>query len=217
MFSFISKNALLLALFAAVTTFFTASVVSLTHDRIKQNIIDSRLKSLHEVLPDHYFDNDLLVDQLTLSASALLGTKETSIAYLAMKNKQPSAIILSAVAPDGYNGKINLLIGITWQGVITGVRVVPPHSETPGLGDAIEIKKSNWITGFDGHSLSNTKELQWAVKKDGGEFDQFTGATITPRAVVKAVKNSLSYFQKEKQLIYKKYLNTHIQSINMDK
>jgi electron transport complex protein RnfG len=107
-------------------------------------------------------------------------------------------VILQAVAPEGYGGSINLLVGIDSQGAITGVRVIPPHFETPGLGDAVEVQKSPWILSFNGKSLANTPESRWWVKKDGGEFDAFTGATITPRAVVDAVYKALQYFDANK-------------------
>lgn len=208
MWSFISKNAMALALFAAGTTFFTALVVQLTESRIEKNIIESRLKSLQQVLPAEYFDNDILTSSIGVPPNKLLGQKQSVEAYIAQRDGQPSAVILPVVAPDGYNGKINLLVGISWQGVVTGVRLVPPHHETPGLGDAIEEKKSDWILSFDGKSLQSPKAQQWAVQKDGGVFDQFTGATITPRAVVKAVKNGLIYFEREKDNLYKRYISS---------
>lgn len=214
MLSFISKNALALALFAAGTTFFTALVVQLTESRIAENITKSRLNKLNEVLPSAYFDNDILDSVVDIKPHKLLGQKKTAQAYMALKNQKPSAVILPVVAPDGYNGKINLLVGISWAGVVTGVRVIPPHQETPGLGDAIEVKKSDWILSFDGKSLRKPTAERWAVKKDGGIFDQFTGATITPRAVVKAVKNSLEFFEQDKQRIYKQFISSTVEPVS---
>lgn len=114
--------------------------------------------------------------------------------------------MITAVAPEGYNGNIYLLVAIKIDGTLSGVRVVS-HKETPGLGDGIETSRSNWILSFNGKSLDNLTNKQWAVKRDGGDFDQFTGATITPRAVVKAVNNALHYFKKNKVKIFemKKY------------
>jgi electron transport complex protein RnfG len=109
---------------------------------------------------------------------------------------------MEATAPEGYGGAIELLVGVNANGEITGVRVVPPHNETPGLGDKIETKKSDWIYSFDGKSLTNPKPEGWAVKKDGGDFDSFTGATITPRAVVDAVYNALAWYQANRSTLY---------------
>ena len=114
---------------------------------------------------------------------------------------QPVALAMEPVAPDGYGGAIKLLVAIAYDGSVLGVRVVN-HQETPGLGDAIEIAKSKWVTEFNGRSLSNLDAKAWHVKKDGGTFDQFTGATITPRAVVKAVYHCLEYFKTNRDKLF---------------
>jgi electron transport complex protein RnfG len=114
--------------------------------------------------------------------------------YRARKYGWPVAVVLAPVAPDGYNGTIRLLVAIKMDGTLAGVRVIQ-HRETPGLGDAIEAERSDWILGFDGKSLNDPVQEKWKVKRDGGDFDQFTGATITPRAVVKAVNKALLYFR----------------------
>ena len=113
----------------------------------------------------------------------------------------PVAVVLALIAPDGYGGPIKLLVGINADGSLAGVRVVN-HHETPGLGDAIDTRRSNWILGFTGRSLGDPSPAQWAVRKDGGVFDQFTGATITPRAVVKAVKRALVYFEAHRDTLF---------------
>ena len=122
-----------------------------------------------------------------------LGHRSPQSAYLALKGGEPSALILPVTAPDGYSGAIHLLVGIFADGRLAGVRVLS-HKETPGLGDKIELAKSDWVRSFEGKSLSDPGEDRWAVKKDRGDFDQFAGATITPRAVVKAVHGALRYF-----------------------
>ncbi|MGE4405805.1 electron transport complex subunit RsxG, partial [Pseudomonas sp.] len=127
----------------------------------------------------------------------LLGNKSPLPAYIAIKDGRPSAVILQAIAPDGYSGAIHLLVGIWADGRVAGVRVLG-HRETPGLGDRIELTKSPWIRSFDGKSLENPQADGWAVKKDRGTFDQFAGATITPRAVVGAVHRALQYFDVHK-------------------
>lgn len=190
----VSRNSIILGIFAVITTGMVVLTANLTRDSIARAVEATLKKSLFEVMPRERLDNDLLNDQISLPADKLLGTKVAKTAYVASHSGEPSGIILQAIAPEGYGGSINLLVGIDADGAITGVRVIPPHSETPGLGDAIELQKSQWILSFNGKSLANTPEPRWRVKKDGGEFDSFTGATITPRAVVDAVYKALQYF-----------------------
>lgn len=197
----VSRNSIVLAIFAVITTGLVVFTANLTREPIARAVEETLKKSLFEVMPRERLDNDLLNDQLMLDADKLLGTRSAKAAYLARLQGQPAGAILQVVAPEGYGGSINLLVGVDANGVITGVRVIPPHFETPGLGDAIEVQKSDWIRDFDGKSLQNTPEPQWRVKKDGGEFDAFTGATITPRAVVDAVYKALQYFDAHKQVI----------------
>ena len=194
----VSRNSIVLAIFAVITTGLVVLTANLTREPIARAVEETLKKSLFEVMPRERLDNDLLNDQISLPADKLLGTKVAKTAYVASHSGEPSGIILQAIAPEGYGGSINLLVGIDADGAITGVRVIPPHSETPGLGDAIELQKSRWILSFNGKSLANTPEPRWRVKKDGGEFDSFTGATITPRAVVDAVYKALQYFDANK-------------------
>ncbi|MEZ5508909.1 MAG: electron transport complex subunit RsxG [Gammaproteobacteria bacterium] len=194
----VSRNSIILGIFAIATTGMIVLTANLTRDSIAKAVEDTLKKSLFEVMPRDRLDNDLLNDQLSLPADKLLGTKSAKAAYVAKQHGDPTGVILQAVAPEGYGGSINLLVGIDSQGAITGVRVIPPHFETPGLGDAVEVQKSPWILSFNGKSLANTPESRWWVKKDGGEFDAFTGATITPRAVVDAVYKALQYFDANK-------------------
>ena len=195
----VSRNSVLLGIFAIVTTGMIVLTANLTKDSIAKAVEETLKKSLFEVMPRERLDNDLLNDQVPLAADKLLGTKSEKVAYVARMEGQPSGAILQVVAPEGYGGSINLLVGVDASGAVTGVRVIPPHYETPGLGDQVEIQKSPWVLNFNGKSLQNTSEGQWRVKKDGGEFDSFTGATITPRAVVDAVHKALLYFDANKQ------------------
>ena len=197
----VSRNSILLGIFAIVTTGMIVLTANLTKDSIAKAIEDTLKKSLFEVMPKERLDNDLLNDQVTLQADKLLGTKAAKVAYVSRKDGQPNGAILQVVAPEGYGGSINLLVGVDADGAVTGVRVIPPHYETPGLGDQVEIQKSPWVQSFNGKSLNNLTEQQWHVKKDGGSFDSFTGATITPRAVVDAVHKALLYFDANKQVI----------------
>lgn len=189
------KNSLVLALFAAVTVAIVAITQQSTESRIAQAERDAQIRALGEILPAHSYDNALLDNVIYLNES-LLGHRKDTPAYLASMNGQPAAVILQANAADGYSGTIQLLVGIMVDGTLSGVRVIH-HKETPGLGDHIDLAKSSWITNFDGKSLSNPEERGWAVKKDHGDFDQFAGATITPRAVVTAVHKALQYFDQQ--------------------
>lgn len=182
--------AVILAAFALTATGLVSWVEQKTARRIADNEHHYLLQQLKTIVPAREFDNDLVNDTLSIPANALLGNTQPSMAYVARRNGQISAVIFNVVAPSGYSGPIYLLVGVKRNGELAGVRTVK-HKETPGLGDAIEEQKSDWILGFAGKTLDN---VGWNVKKDGGDFDQFTGATITPRAVVKAVHNTLRYF-----------------------
>ena len=188
------RAALLLAAAAIVTVGVVATVNDLARPRIEANERAQRVAQLAEVLGGTRYDNDLLRDVVTVRDPGRLGTDEPLPVYRATLAGRPVAAIITTVAPDGYAGSIRLLVGIGADGHLLGVRVVA-HSETPGIGDAIDERKSTWIDGFRGRSLGNPALDRWHVKKDGGDFDQFTGATVTPRAVVRAVLNALLYFE----------------------
>jgi electron transport complex protein RnfG len=196
-------SAVLLGLFAIVGTSMVAIIYGATEERIAANERAFLLKSLHILIPPEQHDNDLFNDVITVQDKELLGTAKPVRVYRARRDKQPIAAIINAVAPDGYSGNIELLVAIRYDGTLAGVRVVK-HKETPGLGDAIDASKSDWILGFNGRSLSNPDKKGWAVKRDGGIFDQFTGATISPRAVVNAVHRSLLYFSEHRDELFDK-------------
>lgn len=165
-----------------------------TQDAIRQRLAEDLKNSLAEVVPDDLHDNNLLEDTVTLpSAEFNIGGEQTTV-YRARKIGVTTAVCFKFTAPDGYSGAINMVMGVDREGNILGVRVIN-HAETPGLGDKIEANKSDWIFKFAGHSLANTSPRQWAVKKDGGLFDQFAGATITPRKSVQAIHRGLQFFQ----------------------
>ena len=193
------RNSLILGLFAIVTVGLVAFTQQSTVDRIAQAERQARVDALAQILPDGSYDNALLDSQRELQ-HALLGPRPVPV-WVGTLQDQPSAVILQVVAPDGYSGAIHLLIGILADGRLSGVRVIS-HKETPGLGDRIELAKSPWIRGFDGKSLNQPEASGWAVKKDGGQFDQFAGATITPRAVVKAVHQALQYFDAHREELF---------------
>lgn len=190
------KNAIVLGLFAIATVGVVAAIQQGTAPRIAAAEREAQVQALAQILPAGSYDNHLL-DNSRLVQDALLGNKNPAPVYLATLSGKPSAVILQVTAPDGYSGSIKLLVGILADGRLAGVRTLQ-HRETPGLGDKIELTKSRWILGFNDKSLSQPDEAGWAVKKDGGQFDQFAGATITPRAVVKAVHKALQYFDQHK-------------------
>jgi electron transport complex protein RnfG len=192
-----TTTALALLVFAVVGAALLSGTFTLTRSTIEETERQAKLKLIAQTLPAGSFDNDPIADTLALAPDPRLGLKRPGQAYLARLGGQPVAVVMEAVAPDGYAGDIRLLVGILADGRISGVRVTA-HKETPGLGDYIEIAKNNWIRGFEGRSLSNPAAEGWAVRKDGGAFDYMAGATITPRAVVKAVRRALDYFDANK-------------------
>ncbi len=198
----ISLNSLVLGAFAM----FTAAVLAITFINTKDKIAEEERraaqKALLEIIPQERHDNDLLSDTWSIPPRLLkeLGIKESAAnIHIAKSRGKPVAVIIPATAPDGYSGDIKLIIGINLDGKIAGVRALA-HRETPGLGDKVDIKKSGWILSFNQKSLDKPTEEKWKVKKDGGQFDQFTGATITPRAVVNRVKQTLEFFNINKTL-----------------
>lgn len=201
----ITKNSLILGAFALVT----AGVLAVTHLQTKNKIALAERKAaqaaLLEILPAHTHDNDLLTDTWNIPESlrSNLNVPASSNIHIARQSGVPTAAIIPSVATDGYSGDISFIVGIEKSGRIAGVRVLS-HKETPGLGDKVDIKKSDWILGFNSKSLTNPSIANWKVVKDGGTFDQFTGATITPRALVKQIATTLSFFEKNQDNIFSK-------------
>ncbi len=191
--------AVLLA-FALLGTGVLAYTYEITRSRIEHNEELAKLSLLAQTLPRDLYDNNPVEDTITVPPDDLLGTSDALPAYIATKHGRATAVVLQAIAPDGYGGPIDLLVAVRADGEITGVRVVSEH-ETPGLGDYIEITRSPWITLFDKTSLSRIPDDGWRVQKDGGVFAYRTGATITPRAVVKAVHHALLYFREHRQAL----------------
>lgn len=190
-----------LLFFTVIGTTILAFTFNLTHEKIAQSEAAAKLKLINQVVPNALYDNDLLKDAITLPASTQLGTEHDTVAYRGRLQSQPTVVVLEAVAPDGYAGKIGLIVAINYEGTINGVRVVT-HKETPGLGDYIDIAKNKWIGVFAGASHQRYQEDGWKVKKDGGQIDYMAGATITPRAVAKAVHNALHYFEENRDKLF---------------
>jgi len=194
--SSLRKSIVGLVLFALVTAGAVSVTKLLTAERIEDNRALAAARLLLELAPPEE-GYQLDIDQtIQLPAAPELGHQEAFSAHLAYKDDQPALLILPVIAPDGYTGNIELLVALKPDGRVQGVRVTR-HLETPGLGDKIEEQKSDWIHSFVGRSLEDPEPEGWTVKKEGGDFDQFTGATITPRAVVHAVKRSLIWYQQQ--------------------
>ncbi|MCE2573759.1 electron transport complex subunit RsxG [Motilimonas eburnea] len=208
---FVSKNGLILAIFAIVSTAVVAITSSLTKPIIDKQIEAQLIANISELIPAEQYNNDLFASCFYSESPSLLGTTEPVQTWLAKQDEHPVGLAIEAVAPNGYNGNIRLLVGIWYDGSIAGVRVLE-HKETPGLGDKIELAKSDWITKFSGYVLESEQDARWAVKKDGGQFDAFTGATITPRAVVTAVKNTLLFYQRNRDHLYQQTGNCGVKS-----
>ena len=193
--------ALILSGFALVGTGLVAVTYTSTKDIIAEAQRAALEASLNQLVPADRYDNRVTEDRIDVIAPEWLGTDQPVTVYRARKNGQPVALFATPLAPDGYSGPIQLLVGVHADGTLAGVRVLA-HKETPGLGDAIEERRSPWILAFAGKSLTDPSPEQWKVKKDGGVFDQFTGATITPRAVVKATRRFLEYFQGHQESLF---------------
>ncbi|MCW8863413.1 MAG: electron transport complex subunit RsxG [Colwellia sp.] len=198
----VQKNSQILALFAIACTAIVGLVNELTKDQIKAQAQRQLLNTLHSIIEPHRYDNDITQDCVNFSSAPLEQQINSTMqtAYIARQAGKAVAIAMTNTAPDGYNGDIDLIVAINMDDSINGVRVLK-HKETPGLGDKVELRKSNWITNFNGKEIESDKDKRWAVAKDDGMFDQFTGATITPRAVVKSVKQTLLYFKANKHAL----------------
>ena len=197
----ITITAAVLLLFALIGTLLVALTYEGTREQIAANEREALLRKLNLLVPPERYDNAIFEDTTQVINDHLLGTMEPVTVYRARRGSEPVALVIAPVAPDGYSGTIRLLVGINHDGSLAGVRILA-HRETPGLGDKIEAERSDWILGFDGRSLDNPPLESWRVMRDGGAFDQFTGATITPRAVVNAVRISLIYYRVNRETLF---------------
>jgi Na+-translocating ferredoxin:NAD+ oxidoreductase subunit G len=200
------RTAVILFVFVIVFTGLLASAYLWTLPALEASAAEEKMKLIDEVLPRSAYDNDLLKDTVAVPASPLLGSDEPTTVFRARQGGQPVALVLEAVAPDGYSGKIRLIMAIRADGALAGVRVTQ-HKETPGLGDYIEPKKDKnkerpWITQFNGLAYAAVSDKEWKVKKDGGRFDSIAGATVTPRAVVKAVRKATKFVTENQDALY---------------
>ena len=214
-----TKNGLILAIFAIITTGLIALTFFGTKNQIALQQQQKLLSILNAVIDENSYDNNIQLDCALVTSAELLGSNQPQHIYRATKQGQAVAAAIETTAPDGYSGKIQLVVGITssqaGSATVTGVRVLE-HKETPGLGDKVDLRISNWVLDFDNQSYSEEIATNWAVKKDGGQFDQFTGATITPRAVVSAVKLSIDYYLANQAAIFNAVNECAVNTISED-
>lgn len=196
-----AKPVVVLVLLAAGLTALIAVVAGITRERIVHNEQAWITQRLDALVPPAMHDNDLLADSIAVTSPDLLGSAQPVRIYRARRGGAPVAALIRAIAPDGYRGPIELLVAIGQDGRLIGVQVIR-HNETPGLGDAFESRDVHWLGRFRGRSLTDPPTQRWTVRRDGGDFDAFTGATITPRAIIKAVRNALDYYQRNSQRIF---------------
>lgn len=194
-------NAAILIALTALLAGVLALVARQTHDKIERNAAAWILQRLDTLIPAAAHDNDLLADHIDVTSPEILGIADVVPIYRARLRGQPVAAVMRTVAPDGYRGPIELLIAVHYDGTLIGVQVIR-HKETPGLGDAFEHRDRGWLERFRDRSLVNPLPQRWTVRKDGGEFDEFTGATITPRAIVKATRRALEYYAANRDHIF---------------
>jgi Na+-translocating ferredoxin:NAD+ oxidoreductase subunit G len=195
------RSAIALVVLAVLIGLALSSIQSLTRDQVLRNQQSWLLQRLDALVPPAAHDNDLLKDSVSVTSTDLLGTPDPVILYRARNHGQPVAAIVHTIAPNGYRGPIDLLVAIAADGSLLGVQVLR-HNETPGLGDAFEQDNGAWIGKFRGKTLEHPAQQRWTIRKDGGEFDAFTGATITPRAIVKSVRQALEYYRANRSQIF---------------
>lgn len=199
------KHAVITAGIMVVFSLVGTALLAFTHESTKGPIaaseIAKKMKEFDEVLPSSEHNNSLTNDTVKIPQGGELGNREDTLAYIAKLDGKPQAVILETTAHDGYSGDIKLLLAVRVNGTVAGVRVIT-HKETPGLGDYIDIAHGNWIKSFDGLSITTRPDMQWKVKKDGGQFDYMAGATITPRAVVKAVHQAVTFVGQHQSMLF---------------
>lgn len=194
------RSAAILALCFVLAVALLTTIHWLNQSKIAESEQAMLMRSLTAVLPPEPFDNDPVSSRRRHTAPAL-GSSEPLDLYVVFNNQQPLAAVVEIVAPDGYNGDIRILLGIHYDGRIIGARVIE-HRETPGLADDMEVRRSNWILNFKDRSLSQSEAIAWDVKARGGQFDAFTGATITPRAIIRSIYSALQWYEQNREFVF---------------
>ncbi len=191
----------MLASIAAICTALVAATYQLTEDRIAANQKALLEKALQPALAGVFYDSSVSESRLVVQPPHELPGNDAAIIYRVFAQQEPVAALFAVTARNGFSGPIRILVGIGFDGTVTGVRILK-HRETPGLGDKIESARTDWIFQFDGRSLGNPTITGWAIKDDGGDFDQLTGASVTPRAVINAIRDTLLYFDSHRDEIF---------------
>jgi len=199
--NYMGKNGAILAGFALVTTSLIAITFAGTKERIQFEQEKQLLSVLNDLVPEQEHTNELHLDCILVNSPTHLGSNQGKRVFRARMDKENVAAVIETSAPNGYSGEIKMVVAVSFDGVSLGARVVQ-HKETPGLGDKIDMRVSDWILSFANVPFSGKDDNRWQVKKDGGQFDQFTGATITPRAVVQAVKSTLIYYNENRHMLF---------------
>lgn len=212
---YITKNGGILGAFALVTTGLIAITNYFTAPKIAEAQERQLLSVLNQLVPPNMHNNDMHLDCILVEDPVLLGTDSSKRVFRARQGSQNTALIIETTTPNGYSGDIKMVVAVNESGVSLGARVLD-HKETPGLGDKIDLRVSDWILSFNNIAYTDESAQRWQVKKDGGKFDQFTGATITPRAVVEGVKNAVVYAQKNKQFLYESPSNCPVGLTNSE-
>ncbi len=195
------KSGITLAVIAGLCTALVALTYTATAARIEANEQAWLERSLQPALSGLFFDSGVTESMMTIPPPHDLPGSEAAIVYRVYAEDTPVAALFVVSARDGYAGPIRVLVGIDVSGAVTGVHVLE-HRETPGLGDRVESGKSDWVHQFDGRSLVDPEPAGWAIKRDGGQFDQLTGASVTPRAIVKAIRDTLLYFEAHREEVF---------------
>lgn len=184
------RNGVILALFALIATGLLMLTQHLTADRIAAQQRNELMRTLTELIPEQSYSNDLYNDCTQVVEPSILGSRQAQAIYRARQQGEPVALAIRTTAPDGYSGDIHLLVAVARNGTVLGARVLE-HKETPGLGDKIELRRHDWILSFNQETVRDNKDARWNVRRDGGAFDQFSGATITPRAIIRAIQRTV--------------------------
>jgi len=195
------KTGLTLALIAAICTALVAATYQATRDRIAANEKALLEQSLQPALSGTFYDTDVSESRLVIEPPHELPGNDPAVIYRVYAEGVPVAALFAVTARDGFSGPIRILLGVETDGTVTGLRILQ-HRETPGLGDKIDSARSDWVFQFEGHSLDNPLPEGWAIRVDGGEFDQLTGASVTPRAVIKAVRDTLIWFEAHRDEVF---------------
>lgn len=197
----VTKSGITLALIAAICTALVATTYHFTADRIAANDKALLEQSLHPALSDIFYDSAVSESLLVLSPPHELPGSEPALIYRVYAQQEPVAALFVVTARDGFSGPIRILLGVDMEGIVTGIRILQ-HRETPGLGDKIVASRSDWVHQFAGRAIGDPAVRKWAIRRDGGDFDQLTGASVTPRAVIKAMRDTLLYFDAHKEEIF---------------